>query len=56
MMKQKTLQVGSKDINILEDNLTEIIVNGGTINIIIPNTARDASAKGWLVVYTPQDI
>ena len=52
-MLQKTLFVGSKDINDLQNHLIEIIDRGGRIDHIITNT--HSRGAGWLVVYTPQD-
>ena len=53
MMLQKTLQVVTKDINILQEHLIEIINEGGKIDIIITNT--HSRGAGWLIVYTPID-
>ena len=51
MMLQKTKRVDSKDINLLEEVLKEIINDGGTIDFIITNT--HARGAGWLIIYTP---
>jgi archaellum component FlaC len=54
MMLQKTLQIVTNDMNILQEQLIEIIDKGGRIDHIITNT--HSRGEGWLVIYTPRDL
>jgi len=49
MNLQKTRLINSKEITELEKQITDIILQGGVIDIVVSNQPH----YGWLIIYTP---